>query len=163
MSMIALSAATCHAACFGVLEEKDDSRGGPDAAVLGGVVEPACDDPAAISGDGNHNAGEDCLQCHRQGGEGPPWTIGGTVYADREGSAPAPGVSIHLIDATGRDLILVSQENGNFWSTDVLEFPVAAFASLCPDVEAMAIQITREDASCNQSGCHTEGFRVSAP
>ncbi len=101
--------------------------------------------------------------CHYQGGEGPPFTFGGTLFADSGGSTPLAGGTFHLIDANGTDVIVVSQMNGNFWSTELVTFPVLAFGSLCPDVKPMIAPIRETDGSCNKGGCHTSGFRMHVP
>jgi hypothetical protein len=147
-------------ACNGVLREKP-VQGDVDAAL--GVVAPMCDQPAAPAGDGHHHPGEDCLMCHYQGGGGPPFTFGGTLFADSGGSQPVAGATIHLIDANGTDILVTSQTNGNFWSVDLVTFPVIAFGSLCPDVLPMVTPVRDTDGSCNKSGCHTSGFRVHVP
>jgi hypothetical protein len=135
----------------------------PDGGALSNVEAPPCDEAATPASDGHHHPGEDCLMCHHQGGEGPPYTFAGTVYDGPGGTTPKPGVTFHLIDALGTDVIVTSQTNGNFWSTDLVTFPVVAFGSLCPDVVPMLTPLGELDGSCNTSGCHTSGFRVHVP
>lgn len=149
-------------ACDGVLHEKP-STNETDAGALAAVETPPCDQPQATMSDGYHHPGEDCLMCHYQGGEGPPFTFGGTLFADSGGTTPLAGATFHLIDAMGTDVIVVSQLNGNFWSTDLVTFPVVAFGSLCPDVKPMIAPLGETDGSCNRAGCHTSGFRLHVP
>lgn len=148
------------AACNGVLREKP-VESTADSTL--GVVAPACDDPAPGIGDGHHHPGEDCLMCHYQGGGGPPFTYGGTLYADLAGTLPVEGATIHMIDALGTDTRTTSAANGNFWSYDLVTFPVVAFGSMCPAVTPMVTPVGDADGSCNKSGCHTGGFRVHTP
>lgn len=157
----AILVAVAAAACDGVLKEQP--AGGADASELSKIPTPPCDPPAAGPGDGHHHPGEDCLMCHYQGGEGPPFTFGGTLYASSGGAAPLAGATLHLIDALGTDVVVVTQANGNFWSTDLVTFPVVAFASQCPDVQPMLTPLGDADGSCNRAGCHTSGFRVHVP
>lgn len=149
-------------ACDGVLHEKP-SANRVDAGALAAIEAPPCDQPASAETDGHHRAGEDCLMCHYQGGEGSPFTFGGTLYADSGGRTALAGATFHLIDALGTDVVVVSQLNGNFWSTDLVTFPVVAFGSLCPDVVPMIAPLAGTDGSCNRAGCHTSGFRLHVP
>ena len=148
------------AACNGVLREKP-VQGDVDGGIE--VQAPACDQPAAPTSDGHHHAGEDCLMCHYQGGGGPPFSFGGTLFADPGGSQPIAGATIHLIDAMGTDVTVTTQTNGNFWSYDFISYPVIAFSSQCPTVTPMVTPVRNTDGSCNTSGCHTSGFRVHVP
>jgi len=149
-------------ACDGVLREKP-SNVDVDAGPLGEIVAPACDSPATAVDDGHHNAGEDCAMCHHQGGDGPPFTFAGTLYDASGGARPLAGASFHLIDANGTDVIVTTQTNGNFWSSELVSFPLRAFGSLCPDVVPMRAALADADGSCNRSGCHTSGFRLHIP
>jgi hypothetical protein len=148
------------ATCDGVLHEK--VGGEVDAGTLGEIPAPPCDPPATPIADGHHNPGEDCLSCHHQGGmEGaPPFTFAGTLFDSSGGTAPIAGGTFHLIDALGTDIPVISETNGNFYSLELLTFPVLAFRSMCPDVVRMQAPIHEAEGSCNQAGCHTAGFRL---
>lgn len=148
-------------ACDGMLREKPST--GTDASALAEIPTPPCDPPEPAATDGHHRPGEDCLMCHYQGGEGPPFTFGGTLFADSGGRMPLAGGTFHLIDALGTDVVVKSHGNGNFWSTDLVTFPVVAFGSLCPDVKPMLAPLHETDGSCNRAGCHTSGFRLHVP
>lgn len=148
--------------CNGTLREKPASSD-VDASALMQIPTPPCDPPVAATTDGHHHPGEDCLMCHYQGGGGPPFTFGGTLFTDSGGTSPLVGGSFHLIDANGTDVVVTSQTNGNFWSTDLVTFPVVAFGSLCPDVVPMLGPLNDGDGSCNKAGCHTSGFRTHVP
>lgn len=147
-------------ACNGVLREKP-VQGDVDAVL--GVQAPTCDESVTPQSDGHHHPGEDCLMCHYQGGEGPPFSFAGTLFADSGGSTPVVGATIHVIDAMGTDVLVTSQGNGNFWSFDLITYPAVAFGSLCPDVVPMVTALGDTDGNCNTSGCHTSGFRVHVP
>ena len=150
------------AGCDGILQEKP-SQSNIDASPLNMVQPPPCDQPQTAMGDGHHNPGDDCLMCHHQGGMAPPYTFAGTLFGSSGGAQPIAGATIHLIDAMGTDVVVVSAANGNFWSTDLVVPPVLAFASSCPTVVPMIAPINTTDGSCNTSGCHTSGFRVHLP
>ena len=156
----AISISVLAAACTGTVHEQTQ-QGGPDAAFA--VTAPACDSLQATTSDGHHHPGEECLMCHHQGGTGTPYSVAGTIYKDAGGKTAAAGVVVHLIDASGTDITVVSQTNGNFWSVDPVMPPVLAFASSCPDVVPMHGAIGAGDVGCNTAGCHTVGFRVHVP
>jgi len=146
--------------CDGVLQEK--AAGAVDAGALSQVQAPPCDPPTTPVTDGHHFAGEDCLMCHHQGGMdmAPPFTFAGTMYSSSGGTMPLAGGSFHLIDALGTDVVVQTQTNGNFYSTELVTFPVIAFGTTCPDVKPMLTPIGELDGGCNRSGCHTSGFRL---
>lgn len=70
-------------------------------------------------GAGLHNAGEDCGICHAPGGKAGslPFTMGGTVYADRMGRVPLEGAEIVLEDVAGHVISMTSNQVGNFWTS----------------------------------------------
>ena len=149
------------AGCEGVLKEKPAGLD-VDAGALAQVPVPPCDPPAAAAGDGHHNPGEDCLMCHHQGGMdgAPPFTFAGTLYDGSGGGNPVAGATLHLIDMLGTDVVVQTASNGNFYSLELLTYPVLAFASPCPTVTPMLSPLGESEGSCNQAGCHTAGFRV---
>lgn len=64
---------------------------------------------------GNHNAGQNCIQCHTAGtnSEAPAWLFAGTVY-QADGTTPAAHVQVGVND--GANLYTAySATNGNFW------------------------------------------------
>ncbi len=128
-------------------------------------LEVACDPLVADVGDGEHNAGDACLNsaCHGLGGEGPRFTLGGTIFATLGGGAAVAGATVHLIDGQGTEVTLTTAPNGNFWSTASLTFPLTTYASLCPDVEPMVGPISAGNADCNSGGCHDADNRIHLP
>lgn len=71
------------------------------------------------AGLGLHHAGEQCGNCHTPGGEAQAylWTIAGTLYADRAGSAALPGGEVIIEDLAGNVISVTANEAGNFWTT----------------------------------------------
>jgi hypothetical protein len=139
---------------------------GPDAGATPEPAEPqplACDEPVAQPRDGEHNPGQPCLECHTEDGEGPPFSIGGTLYRDLVGSSAIAGATIRIGDATGRELPLITARNGNFWTEEPVTYPVQAIASSCPDARQMIAPIQAGGGDCNRAGCHASSFRVSLP
>ena len=70
---------------------------------------------ATRAGPRAHNAGKDCMSCHRQaGGETPQFSFGGTVY-DGMGNAVA-GAEVRLVDASGKATSVYTSSTGTFYS-----------------------------------------------
>lgn len=72
-----------------------------------------------------HRAGQPCLTCH--GGRGPAspdFSVGGTVYTERGGTAPASNVTVLLIGANGESWVATTNDVGNFWVTKAEWEPV---------------------------------------
>jgi hypothetical protein len=91
--------------------------------------------------------------CHNHG-----FTLAGTLYSSASGGAAVSGASITVKDAAGHTFDIVSQMNGNFYTSNPVQFPVTVYASECEisqtsQVMTMALQST--DRGCNQSACHT--------
>jgi hypothetical protein len=144
------------AACGGVLEEESPSADD----LLAQLEPPPCAEPVPPTGDGHHRAGDDCLSCHRQGGDATPYTFAGTLYADSGGTAAAPGVTLHLLNGDGALVTVITEGNGNFWSTEAIAMPAVAFVARCPEPEPMVTPLGERDLGCNRAGCHTSGFRI---
>jgi hypothetical protein len=131
----------------------DDVLGGPDGGgdptPDGGPAE--CEPAAVTVPFGNHNAGAACLGCHTGQGAAPRWTLAGTLYDSRDGTAPISAATILVVDAAGVEHRLITASNGNFYTSAAITFPVRVTASKCPDAHSMGAQIG--DGNCN--GCHT--------
>lgn len=160
------------ASCSGDLREKI-GQSDIDATVLMTIPPPMCDGDAGAgmptdgtTGDctGGGKPGDDCLQCHHQGGA-TAFTYAGTLYTDEVGTAPVSGATIHLQDEVGNTSTVITHANGNFFSLDgFVMFKAKAFVSLCPTVVPMTGPLTMDTgANCNTAGCHTTGFRVHVP
>jgi len=155
-------------ACTGTIGGGDGLGGGgggstaPDAASVSATADAATPmgDAAgfmcrqAVSSaqlsSGHHNPGQDCMgSCHNHG-----FTLAGTLYDSTAGSNIVAGGTITVVDAGGKTLDLVSQQNGNFYTSSALTFPVTVVASDCPSVQTMAAPIAA-GSGCNSNGCHT--------
>jgi hypothetical protein len=140
----------------------DDVQGGPDA---GGDTTPgpdggsdvACEPAATQLPFGNHNAGAACLSCHTGTGAAPKWTIAGTIYGG-DGLA-LPGATITVTDNGGNELKLISASNGNFYTSQTVQFPVRVVASRCPDTRPMLN--AQQIGNCNS--CHSGASRIKLP
>jgi hypothetical protein len=110
----------------------------------------ACKDPSTNFGSGAHNPGKACIACHSSSG-GPGFTIAGTLYKQAGGALS--GATITIVDSANREFNLVTNSNGNFYTSRAMTFPVHAVASRCPSAQEMNGAISNGD--CNSSGCHS--------
>jgi len=166
-------------ACTGIVESAGGA-GGPDAATGGphptvdaapgtnpdpdaGMGMPttdamtaafACRNPVAPApANGHHNAGQDCQQgCHNHG-----FTFSGTLYTSAAGAAILAGATITATDAAGKVVDVVSNTNGNFYSSTPVTFPLTMHVSSCPTIQQMSATVTAADGGCNKTGCHVAG------
>ncbi len=74
--------------------------------------------PLFGQGDESHNSGQNCLNCHYDGGPANEhvFNIAGTIYTDPEGTEIQPGVNVYIEDANANLYLLVSSwAYGNVW------------------------------------------------
>lgn len=86
---------------------------------------------ACVPSDGpTMRPGQDCMRCHRAGGEreAPTFTAAGTVYVNPVDPAGAgvSGIQVSLTDATGRTVRLKTNGAGNFYTRERLSLPFRA-------------------------------------
>jgi hypothetical protein len=129
----------------------DAGGGGQDA----GMTAPPCKNKVSGVGSGHHNAGQDCMNsCHFHG-----FTLAGTLYSSVAGGSAISGASITVKDAAGQTFDIVSQADGNFYTSNSVQFPVTVYASECQIQQAgvpMTATVTsQQSGGCNASGCHT--------
>ena len=74
------------------IDVPDAGADDPDAA------EVACVPAANGVGDGHHNPGTVCADCHSPGGTGPTWSLAGTAYTSSAGGTPVIGATIVVIE-----------------------------------------------------------------
>jgi hypothetical protein len=90
----------------------------------------------------------------------PTFYLGGTLYSAVSGGTAVAGATINVTDAAGKSLKIVSANNGNFWTSTALTYPLQVNASLCPNTLAMSSSVGGNGA-CNN--CHNSTFRVHLP
>ncbi|MEQ1503553.1 MAG: hypothetical protein ABMB14_15050 [Myxococcota bacterium] len=97
--------------------------------------------------------GADCLACHAVGhsGEGPDFTVAGTIYVDLPGTAVLGQATVHLVGADGGTLDITSNPSGNFYSSRALAVPYAASIEIGGETVAMTDHQTT--GACNS--CHS--------
>jgi hypothetical protein len=116
----------------------------------------ACINAVASPGSGKHHPGEDCLGCHDN--QGPAFTIAGTLFTGLATTTPVSGATIEVTDANGKVIKLPTYNNGNFYTTTAVKFPLKVHATQCPANLPMVGSVAQ--GSCNTSGCHTTGMRI---
>ena len=122
----------------------------PDAGNTSGFQ---CKNKVTSYGNGHHNAGQDCMQCHGDFG------LAGTLYTTATGSTAIAGATITVKDASGQMFDMVTQANGNFYTTNSVVVPRAesgrASARSARPAQMMVSQVqSSSGGGCNMSGCH---------
>jgi hypothetical protein len=133
-------------------------------------VENAPHDGACSSGEwwtgGNEESalmrpGGDCVGCHASG-EGPDFTVAGTVMgdlADADDCFGVEGVTVHVTDADGVTHDVVTNAAGNFFLREDVPTPYSVELELEGRTTAMVTQ--QSEGSC--ASCHTEVGENAAP
>jgi hypothetical protein len=120
---------------------------------------------AAQMGISTHNAGMACLQpsCHGgTAGTAPRFFLGGTAYLDYQGTKPAVGVEVRIVDSAGHAVSAYAGPEGNFFVSSGAEngvtFPAAIGARDANTSRPMITAITGIGMdSCAQTTCHVAG------
>jgi len=107
--------------------------------------------------------GGTCIACHTSEGEGPRFTIAGTVMGATDDDTACNGVSGVTVEITGADgqvLTLTSNSAGNFFlENGTVTFPYTARV-LSGSLERV-MSTPQSDGECNS--CHTAGGANGAP
>ena len=82
----------------------------------------------------SHNAGQNCMECHKNGGQGEgAFSVAGTVY-QKNSSATYPNATIRLYtgqNATGALKATIEVDGlGNFYTTESIDFSAPLFPSV---------------------------------
>jgi hypothetical protein len=152
-AVLALPQASAHA-------DAADSTDGSDGQ--DGGVPANCEAPQQTQDTGHHNPGLDCGACHNgqmQAAGAPIWTLAGTLY--HSGATPMVGATIRVHTANGQTLKLTTAQNGNFYTSMAIRFPITVEASSCPDTQGMTDPVQGPSVSCNS--CHVTGGGAGAP
>jgi hypothetical protein len=110
-----------------------------------------CKNLATPPGDGHHFPGQSCFQnCHDHG-----FSVAGTLYTNDTGNTAFPGATITIIDANNQTINMVTNQNGNFYSTANIMWPALVMASACPSAVKMNTAVAATGKACNS--CHPSG------
>ena len=91
------------------------------------------DDDENEGGKGSHNAGMDCLACHKSGGEGEgTFRVGGTVYNASNAGLDGAVVKLYATaDRTGNAVAtMTSDGSGNFYTKSAVTFGTGLYATV---------------------------------
>jgi hypothetical protein len=103
-----------------------------------------------------HRPGQPCLVCHGPSGTSPTMSVGGTVFAAADSTAPLAGAIVELSDTFGRTFRTSTNAAGNFyvdasaWAPIYPMYVTVAFGGVS---NAMSTQVGR-NGSC--AGCHVD-------
>lgn len=100
--------------------------------------------------------GENCLSCHRAGGQAAnrPWTAAGTVFerADSPADQGVSGVTVIVTDSAGTAVRMTTNEAGNFYTAAPLKKPLTLAVERDGKRKEMPIPLDA-DGACN--ACHS--------
>mgnify|MGYP001544598329 CR=1 FL=1 len=90
------------AACYDPVHADDVASLGPEAP---GVKEGP-----------THRPGQHCTTCHGGDGPGDPqWSVAGTIFKYKGQTIPEVGAQVTVTDKNGSQIVLTSNEAGNFY------------------------------------------------
>ncbi|MDP2315350.1 MAG: carboxypeptidase-like regulatory domain-containing protein [Pseudomonadota bacterium] len=107
------------------------------------------------------NPGQSCIACHDRG-EGPTFTVAGTVmgdYGDVDDCDGVEGVTVRLTDADGAVHEATSNAAGNFYLNDAIAMPYTVELESDAGVSTMSTAPTTGDCA----SCHTADGAEGAP
>ncbi len=136
--------------------DSSDSGGGDPAACSTGHTWTGGNDESPLM-----NPGEDCVACHASG-EGPHFTLAGTVMGDMgdpDDCNGVDGVIVRVTDADGNLTELTTNSAGNFYTNDPITLPYTI--ELDRDGVTSSMSAEQEDGAC--AACHTAEGRNGAP
>jgi len=110
----------------------------------------------------NMHPGGDCIGCHAQRGEGPHYSVAGTVHLEIDEPIDClgiPGVTVSVTDANANTIDLVTNSSGNFFTRQSLTMPVQIRLSYEGRERLMGLQ--PPVGAC--ATCHTESGLNAAP
>lgn len=105
--------------------------------------------------------GEDCIACHARG-EGPDFTVAGTVmaaYDDMDDCTGVDGVTVRITGADDAVTELVTNASGNFYTSAAIATPYTI--ELERDGATRAMGAAQSDGDC--MSCHTAEGANAAP
>jgi hypothetical protein len=110
--------------------------------------------------------GHACIECHESEGEGPRFSLAGTIFPtghepdDCNGaSGGSLDISIEVTDTDGKVTRMAPNQAGNFYSSAQVNFPVVARVLYQGRTRTMLTPVSSGD--CN--GCHSAEGREGAP
>ena len=126
---------------------------------------PGCEDDdddlvSRFGDDESHRSGQDCQQCHREGGSGEGVvTVAGTVYR-AAGGTPLPGALVEIRDAEGAAVVVELQVDarGNFYTTRAVNWGEGRTIVVRDEQNSATKPFLLDVGDCNR--CHDSGQRI---
>ena len=82
----------------------------------------------------SHNMGQNCMNCHKDGGEGKGcFYVAGTVYDSLQSSTKANGIIKLYSGPNGTGILkgtIAVDAKGNFFTTDIIDFSSQVYPSI---------------------------------
>ena len=108
------------------------------------------------NGDESHNKGQNCMNCHKSGGEGEGWfNAAGTVY-NAAFTASNPNTTVKLYtgpNGTGSLVKIIEVDGqGNFFTTEDIDFGQGLYAAVQGATTTKYMGTTAASGQCNS--CH---------
>jgi len=133
------------------------------AAMASAMLIQSCEseggDEVSISqynGDESHNKGQNCMNCHKSGGEGEGWfNAAGTVYnAAFTASNPNTTVKLYTGPNGSGSLVKIIEVDGqgNFFTTENIDFGQGLYAAVQGATTTKYMGTTAASGQCNS--CH---------
>jgi len=112
----------------------------------------------------SHNAGQNCMSCHKSGGDGEgTFTVAGTVY-NASGSSVSPNATVKFYTGQGGTGTLVKtievDGKGNFYTTNSIDFGTGLYVTVTGGsggVSTMSSSVTT--GQCNS--CHDSSEKIT--
>ena len=108
----------------------------------------------------SHNTGRNCMNCHRNGGEGAGWfTFAGTVYkTDLQNTYPGTTVLLYSAAGGGGDVIkrIAVDVKGNFYTTETINWGNGLYVGVESENETRYMEQQLGSGACNM--CHGVDF-----
>ena len=103
----------------------------------------------------SHNAGQNCMNCHKKGGEGDGWfSIAGTAYRPDLATAQNAVINLYTAPNGGGELkkIVSGDLLGNFYTTDIQAFGTGLYPSVTYNGNTSYMSGSILHGACNS--CH---------
>lgn len=137
-------------------EEGEDDEGGPTPENC------STGETSNVEEGETMRPGGACISCHASEGEGPSYTIAGTVMGaldDDENCVGVDGVTVEITGADGQTIQLVTNSVGNFFYNGPLAMPYEA--KVVRDGAEKVMAGAQSDGEC--ASCHTPEGAAGAP
>ena len=110
------------------------------------------------------NLRQKCLTCHGAGGDAPRFSFGGSIYQAKDATAGAMDMELGVVDANGKEILVHSDQDGNFWAmgSQTITYPAFAAVRLGATMKPMKKKVNdATEMECNS--CHDASNPILKP